>query len=150
MTQEALLSYLHLLAILTAVVFLTSEAALCRPGWLNANVVRRLVAVDRIYLVALAAIFVTGLLRIHLGAKGAGWYWSNWLLHAKLVLFLVMVGLAVPVARGWRRWRARLEADGALPGEAEMTRMRKLVMVQAHMLPVILLFAVFLARGAGG
>ena len=31
MTQEALLAYAHILAILTMVVFLTSEAALCRP-----------------------------------------------------------------------------------------------------------------------
>ena len=37
MTLEALLAYAHLLAILTLVVFISSEAALCRPEWMNAN-----------------------------------------------------------------------------------------------------------------
>ena len=42
------------LAILTMVVFISSEAALCRIEWMNAKVVERLVAVDRIYLVGVA------------------------------------------------------------------------------------------------
>ena len=46
MTLEALLSYAHLLAVLTVVVFMASEAALCRPEWLNAAVVERLVRVQ--------------------------------------------------------------------------------------------------------
>ena len=33
MTLEAILAYLHLLAILTMVVFIASEAALCRVQW---------------------------------------------------------------------------------------------------------------------
>ena len=39
MTAEALLAYAHLLSILTMVVFLGSEAALCRKEWMNAAVV---------------------------------------------------------------------------------------------------------------
>ena len=39
MTLEALLAYAHILAILTLVVFISSEAALCRPEWMNAKVV---------------------------------------------------------------------------------------------------------------
>ena len=48
MTTEALLAYAHILAFLTLVVFVSSEAALCRPEWLNATIVERLVTVDRI------------------------------------------------------------------------------------------------------
>jgi putative membrane protein len=92
MAAEALLSYAHLLAILTLVVFIASEAALCRPEWLNAQVVERLVTVDRVYGIAAGAVFLTGLARILLGAKGAGWYGHNWLLWTKLGLFVV-VGL---------------------------------------------------------
>ena len=35
MTLEAVLAALHMVAILTLVVFLTSEAALCRSEWMN-------------------------------------------------------------------------------------------------------------------
>ena len=49
MTLEALLSYAHILAILTMTVFLASEAALCRTEWLNAAVVERLAKIDMVY-----------------------------------------------------------------------------------------------------
>jgi hypothetical protein len=37
MILESLLAYAHILAILTLVVFIASEAALCRPEWMNAT-----------------------------------------------------------------------------------------------------------------
>jgi putative membrane protein len=52
MTLEALLAYAHLLAIFTMVVFLASEAALCRVEWLNAAVVERLGKIDMVYGIA--------------------------------------------------------------------------------------------------
>src|SRR4030095_15866213 len=52
MTLEAILAYLHFLAILTMVVFIASEAALCRVDWLNAAVVERLARVDMVYGIA--------------------------------------------------------------------------------------------------
>ena len=58
MTLEALLASLHLLAILTLVVFLSSEAALCRPEWLNAAVVERLPRVDLFYGLAVALVLI--------------------------------------------------------------------------------------------
>jgi putative membrane protein len=59
MTLEALLAYAHILAILSLVVFSTSEAALCRSEWMNAQVVERLVKVDRIYGIAAGLVLVT-------------------------------------------------------------------------------------------
>jgi putative membrane protein len=52
MTLESLLAYAHLLAIFTMVVFLASEAALCRVEWLNAAVVERLGKIDMVYGIA--------------------------------------------------------------------------------------------------
>lgn len=149
MTQEALLAYAHILAILTLVVFITSEAVLCRPEWMNAAAVERLVKVDRIYGIAAGVVLLTGLLRIYLGAKGSSYYWSNWLLHAKLGMF-VLVGLIsiLPTLR-FARWAKALRTTGALPAAEEVRKARKLVMVQAHIIPLIPLAAVFLARGFG-
>src|SRR5450830_855548 len=84
MTLEALLASLHLLAILTLVVFLSSEAALCRPEWLNAAVVERLPRVDLFYGLAVVLVLITGLARVFLGIKGAAWYGPQPLLHLKL------------------------------------------------------------------
>ena len=77
---EPLLAYLHLLAILTMVVFMGSEAALCRAQWLNAAVVERLVLIDTIYGVSAVTVLLTGLARIVWGAKGSAWYGGNPLL----------------------------------------------------------------------
>ena len=63
MTLEAILAYLHILAILTMVVFISSEAALCRVQWLNAAVVERLAKVDMVYGIAAIAVLATGIAR---------------------------------------------------------------------------------------
>jgi putative membrane protein len=149
MTLEALLAYAHILAILTMVVFLTSEAALCRPEWMSPAIVERLALVDRIYGIAAMAVLATGLARIFFGVKGSSWYWSNWLLHAKLGMFGVAALLSIPPTIRFIRWRKALRATGALPGAEEVRAMRRLVMAQAHIIPLIPLAAVFLARGFG-
>jgi putative membrane protein len=149
MTLEALLSYAHLLAILTLVVFVASEAALCRPEWLNAQVVERLVTVDRVYGIAAGAVLVTGVLRVVLGAKGAAWYGHNWLLWTKLALFVVVGLLSIRPTLRFAGWRKALRATGALPEAGEVRQVRRWVMQQAHIIPLIPLAAVFLARGFG-
>jgi putative membrane protein len=146
---EALLAYAHLLAILTMVVFLASEAALCRTDWLNAKVVERLARIDMVYGIASVAVLLTGLARTYWGAKGMGWYWSNPLLHVKVTLFVIIGLTSIKPTMMFLRWRRNLRATGQLPDEAQIKLARRLVMVQAHILPLIPLAAVFLARGYG-
>ncbi len=150
MTLEALLAYAHLLAILTMVVFLASEAALCRPEWINPAVVERLARVDMIYGIAAVAVLATGLARTWLGAKGMGWYWSNPLLHLKLAMFVAVGLLSIRPTITYLRWRKALRATGEMPAEAQVRATRRLVMIQAHIVAFIPLAAVFLARGFGG
>ena len=149
MTLEAILAYLHISAILALVVFISSEAALCRPQWINAQVVERLPTVDRIYGIAAGAVLATGALRIFLGVKGADWYLHNWLLHAKIGMFVVVALISIAPTLRFLRWRKALRANGTLPTEKEVKGARKLVMLQAHIIPLIPLAAVFLARGFG-
>jgi putative membrane protein len=150
MTAEALLAYAHLLAILTLVVFIASEAALCRPEWLNAAAVERLVTVDRVYGIAAGAVFLTGAARVMLGAKGAAWYGHNWLLWTKLALFVVVGLMSIRPTLRFAAWRKAVRADGSLPAAEEVRAVRRMVMRQAHIIPLIPLAAVFLARGFGG
>ena len=149
MTLEALLAYAHFLAILTLVVFISSEAALCRTEWMNAKVVERLGKVDMIYGIAAGVVLLTGLARTWWGIKGAGWYWTNGLLHLKLTMFIVVGLISIKPTLVFRRWNKELKATGALPDEAQVRSTRKLVMIQAHLIALIPLVAVFLARGFG-
>lgn len=149
MVLESLLAYAHLLAILTMVVFLASEAALCRTEWLNAAVIERLGKIDMVYGISAGAVFLTGLARVFLGSKGAAWYVHNPLLYVKLVMFLAIGLISIKPTMMFLRWRRELRASGALPDALEVKQARRLVMVQAHILPFIPLAAVFLARGFG-
>jgi putative membrane protein len=149
MTFEAILAYLHLLAILTMVVFISSEAALCRVQWLNAAVVERLAKVDLVYGIAAIMVLATGVARTVWGVKGTSWYWTNPLLHVKLTLFIVVGVISIFPTMTYFRWRKALRATGALPAEADIRKTRKLVMIQAHLIALIPLVAVFLARGFG-
>ncbi|HEX5356019.1 MAG TPA: DUF2214 family protein [Aquabacterium sp.] len=147
MLTESLLAYAHFVAILSVVVFLSSEAALCRAEWLNAAVVRRLARVDVIYLCAAVAVLLTGLARTWWGMKGAGWYWHQPLLHLKLTLFVVIGLISLKPTLSFIRWRKALASTGQLPSEDEVRGVRKLIMLEAHLLVLIPLAATLLARG---
>lgn len=147
MLVESLLAYAHFVAILSLVVFLTSEAALCRTEWMNAAVVQRLARVDMIYAASAVAVLLTGVARTVWGMKGAGWYWSQPLLHIKFTLFVVIGLMSIKPTLMFIRWKKALAADGSLPSETEIRTARRWVMIQAHLLVLIPLAAVMLARG---
>lgn len=149
MTLEAILAYVHFLAILTMVVFIASEAALCRVEWLNAAAVERIARVDMVYGIAAIAVLLTGLARTWWGIKGTAWYWTNPLLHVKLGLFIIIGVLSIFPTLTYFRWRKAVRASGTLPDAAEIRKTRKLVMIQAHLIALVPLVAVFLARGFG-
>lgn len=147
MLMESLLAYAHIAAILMLVVFVTGEAALCRPEWLNAAIVRRLSRLDALYLVSAVLVLLTGLARTWWGLKGWGWYWSQPLLHAKFSVFVLVGLMSIKPTRQFRRWRRELDLTGALPPEAEIRAVRHRIMVQTHLLVLVPLAATLLARG---
>jgi len=147
MTLEAVLAALHLVAILTFVVFLSSQAALCRMEWMNAAVVERLARLDVIYSVAAVVMIASGLARLFWGIKGLSWYVSQPLFHIKITIVVVMAILSIWPSIMFRRWRGSLRATGALPDALEVKKVRRLVMIQSHVLPVVAVIAVFWARG---
>ena len=149
MTTEALLAYAHIMAFLMAATFLASETALCRMEWMNAAVVERLARVDLLYGISAALMLVTGLARTWWGMKGTAWYWSQPLLHAKVTLFVVIALMSIVPTLRFLRWRRDLRAHGTLPSQEAVRGTRRLVMVEAHIMAVIPLLALFLAPGGG-
>jgi putative membrane protein len=114
---------------------------------MNERVVERLAVVDRIYGIAAGAVLLTGVARTWWGIKGTSWYWHQPLLHLKLALFIAVGLLSIKPTIMFIRWRKQLAADGTLPSQQEVKTARRWVMVQAHIIAVIPLAAVFLARG---
>ena len=149
MTLEALLAFFHLVAIMTMVVFMASETALCRTEWMSPAIVHRLVRLDLIYMVSAICVLLAGLARTWWGMKGVEWYWAQPLLHFKLALFVAIGLMSLQPTRAFRRWRRNLLATGALPLEAEIRAARRWIMIETHLLGALLLAAVFLARGVG-
>ena len=146
MTVEALLAYAHILCILATATFLASEAALCRAEWINAAVVKRLVRLDLYYGISALALLASGLARSLWGFKGAHWYWTQPLLYAKLALFIAIALMSLGPTLRFIGWHKALRASGALPPPAQVRATRQLIMIEAHLLAVIPLLAVFLAR----
>lgn len=149
MALEAALAYLHLIAILTWVVFIGISTALLRPEGLNAGALERLARADRIAAVAAMAVLFSGLARVAWGIKGSAWYGGQPLLWAKLVLWLVMVIVGGRASRRIQGWYRAHAAGRGLPAAAEVNAVRRRLMAAAHVMLVVVLLAVCLARGLG-
>ena len=147
MFLETVLASIHLLAILTLVVFQSSEAALCRADWFNAAVLARLGRLDRIVTIAGVAVVASGLARFIWGIKGPAIHLGQGLFHLKLLLVVTMAWLGWRASASIRRWNRDHASTGALPPPEEIRLARGRIMASAHLLPVIAVVAVFLARG---
>lgn len=147
MILESFLAYFHLVAVFTMVVFMASEAALCRTEWMNAAVVHRLVRLDLIYGIFALSVLLAGLARTFWGIKGVGWYWSQPLLHLKVGLFIAIGLMSLKPTLSFLRWRRRLVATGELPLAEEVRAVRRWIMIETHLIGLVLLAAAFLARG---
>ena len=149
MLLESFLAFTHIMAFLMLATFMTSETALCRTEWISAPIVHRLVRLNFLTLLSGALLLATGLARSGWGIKGANWYWSQPLLHTKLTLLVVMLALAAAAGRHYRQWRAALTTDGQLPSAPALRTARRLEMWASHLMIVVVLLAVLLARGVG-
>lgn len=147
MLLDALLAWLHYLAIFALAVSLAAEAVLLRPDMPAASV-RRLAGYDLAYLASAIAVIATGLLRLFLGAKGAPFYLPNPWFHAKMGLFVVMALCSLPPTLAFMRWRRQARMlPGFAPTNGEIAKVRRWVKIQAHLFIFLPLLAALMARG---
>lgn len=149
MILDAVLAYLHFIAIFMLFAFMTAEAMMLRQP-LDAARIRLLGRIDIWYFGSAMAALLTGFLRLGLGAKGAEFYLSAWPIYVKIALFVVVGVVSVYPTLAYVRWRRMLDHDAAwLPPPEEQRRYRKLVMVQLHLAAIIPAIAVIMSRGLG-
>jgi putative membrane protein len=149
MWLDALLAYLHYIAIFVLFGYLFVEATIIK-GKLDGVSIRRLGRIDLIYFGAAIAVLVTGFLRLVFGAKGPDFYLDAWPVYVKIGLFLLVGAISVTPTLNFIKWRRYLDHDPAwqVP-ETEQKRMRRWVMVELHLAGMIPVFAVIMARGLG-
>lgn len=149
MLTDALLAWLHYMAIFLLIVVLSAQAILLRPD-IQAQTIKRLAVYDRCYLLSAACVLITGLLRLTLGVKDVAFYMSNPWFHAKMALFLIIGLCSFPPTRAFLRWHksAHMHA-GLLPDTTEVRRVRRWVMIEAHLIILLPLCAALMARGIG-
>ena len=149
MTLDAVLAYLHYMAIFVLFAFLTAQAVLLRAP-LDANGVRLLGRTDAWYAGAAVVALATGLARAYFGAKGMGFYLAQWPFYAKVATFVVVGLVSIKPTLVFGRWRKALKADAAwrVPLE-QQAAMRRIVMAEVHLAALIPVFAVMMARGLG-
>lgn len=148
MILESILAYLHLIAIFAWIVFAVSQAAVCHLEWMNEAALKRLVRLDTILWTATASVALAGIARVFFGVKGVQFYALNWLLYTKIALFLVVASLQIVPSGHYRRWLRAFPTDG-LPAEDDVRNARRNIMIATHLMAIIPLPAVFLARGFG-
>lgn len=147
MWLDAVLAYLHYTAVFVLFAFLTVEVVVSR-GTLDAKTVGLLARVDLWYVGATAVALVTGFARALWGAKGWAFYSGDWVFHAKVTLFLVVAGLAIPPALAILRWNRRAAAEpGFTVADDERRRLRRYLMWEVHVAALIPILAVVMARG---
>jgi putative membrane protein len=146
---EAALAYLHLVAVLTWVVFIGASTALARADWMNAAALARLAKVDRLAAAGALAVLVTGAARVLWGVKGAAWYLDQPLLWGKFALWVLMVAGGVSASRRIQAWQRVSAGGGGLPAAPEVAAVRRRLMAASHLMVVVPLLAVLLARSIG-
>jgi putative membrane protein len=149
MVLDAVLSYLHYIAIFLLFAFMTVEVILMR-GTLDLERVLLLGRYDIWYFGAAGAALFTGFLRLGLGAKGASFYTDHWPLYGKIGLFVVVGLLSVKPTLAFIRWKRMMEKDPAwrVPDD-ERRSIRRILMAEVHLAALIPVFAVIMARGIG-
>jgi putative membrane protein len=149
MLLDASLSFLHFTAVLILVSALAGEAFVLRLP-MNAPVIRLLLRMDMFYGASAGALLAVGFLRVFFGLRDESYYWAQPFFWAKIGTFLAVGLLSIAPTRRFFAWARTLKKDsGYLPPEAQVRGARRIVMIEVHLLALVVLFAVLMARGIG-
>lgn len=147
--HDAALSFLHFTFALILVGALAAEAFILRLP-VDGRVARLVLRADLFYGVSAVGVILAGLGRVFWGGKDAAFYASQPFFWAKMAVFALVGAISIAPTRTFIRWVGQAGKDAAfIVAEADVKRVRRLVMVEVHLLALIPLFAALMARGIG-
>jgi putative membrane protein len=149
MWKDAILAYLHFAAIFTLLWFLAKEWTLLKAGAERLQL-QRLANADIGFALAALAVLVTGVSRVVFGAKPVMFYTGNPVFHVKVSLFVLVGLISIRPTMAFLRWRKAVAANADFrTDEREWRLVKRLVLIEMHIVALIPLFAVLMARGIG-
>lgn len=147
--HDAALSYLHFVFALILVAALAAEAFVLRLP-VDSRVARLLLRIDLFYGISAVGVIAAGVARVFWGAKGAEFYGAQPFFWAKMATFAVIGLISIAPTRKFIAWVRQASKDAAfVVPEAEVKGVRRLVMIEIHLLALVPLFAALMARGIG-
>ena len=149
MWKDAVFAYLHFIAIFALVWFLAKQWTLLKAGADQLDL-RRLALADAGFGMSAGAVVAAGVSRLLWGAKPWAFYAHNPVFHTKMALFVIVGVISIVPTRAFLRWRKAAAADANFRvAEGEWQRIRRIVLVEMHLVALIPLLAVLMARGIG-
>lgn len=143
------LAWLHFVFAFILVGALAAASFILRLP-VDSRVARVLLRVDLFYGVSAVLLILAGISRIVWGERGWAYYQVQPFFWAKMATFALIGLLSIGPTRAFLRWTKAFNADATYtPPEADVKRVRRLVMVEMHLVPLLLLFAALMARGIG-
>lgn len=147
MLTDALLAWVHFLLAFLLVGTLVAEAFILRLP-VDGRVARLLARVDLFYGISAGLLVVVGVSRVIWGAKGWAYYQGQPFFWAKMAAFAVVGLISILPTMTFLRWsRGAKASESFTVPEAEAKRVRRYVMAETHLIALLLLFAVLMARG---
>jgi putative membrane protein len=146
---DLVLAILHHLLILTLAGLMMAGFVLAKPGLSGAGL-KTLGGIDASYGGTALLILVVGFARVFLGAKGSAFYLENPVFWAKIAAFAAVGLLSIAPTIAIVKWRKRAGADPTfVPSDAEVAKVRKVMLVELLVFALIPIFAAAMARGYG-
>lgn len=147
--HDAALSYFHFVFAFILAGAMAGEAFVLRLP-VDGRVARLLLRIDVFYAISAVGVIIAGVLRVGFGAKGGEYYASQPFFWAKMATFAVIGLISIAPTRAFFGWVKAAKSDPAFAvPEADAKRIRRLVMVELHLLALVPLFAALMARGIG-
>jgi putative membrane protein len=147
--HDAALSYTHFVFAFILAGALAGEAFVLRLP-VDGRAARLLLRMDVFYAAGAVGVIAAGVSRVFWGAKGADYYASQPFFWAKMATFALIGLISIAPTRTFLAWVKQAGKDGAFAvAEADVKRVRRLVMVELHLLALVPLFAALMARGIG-
>ncbi len=146
---DAALSYLHFVFALILAGALAAELFILRLP-VDGRVARLLLRIDLYYGVSAVGVILAGVARVVWGARGYEFYMAQPLFWAKMAAFVIIGLISIIPTRQFMRWLKEANTTSQFAAsDADVARIRRLVMVEVHLLALVPLFAAFMARGIG-